>query len=273
MPARCLRGLTVLLIVFSPVRAQENSRNASSYAEKIKALVQQLRWRDEAGLERYESTKDRITSEILSDVDGFISDTFKPSSATLEFVRAGLNALLGYKSGDIWHNTAYAVDLAQGHFLIAGVELSGGSDAIDDDAISFRAYRQTGNKFLLTAHAEVIRAVADWHVKALAQTPVPNEFWFLVAADSTPQAPPTVAIRLCAFDGQQFHTVWQPKNIVAESAEKAVEVTDEGFIVDSLFDTTGGAASSPSVIIHERYVLTPELPQKTAEWRTDVQDR
>jgi hypothetical protein len=261
------------LLPLSAIAQVQVTNGRTNHVEKVKTLSEQLRWHDEAGQEKYAATKDEVTRQVLNEIDAFVSDSFQPSSATAELVRAGLDALLGHKSGDVIHDLAFSVDLPRGHFLIAGIELSRGGDAIADDAISFRAYKAVGNRLVFAANTDNFSdsSLVDLHAEALSDLPAVGEFWFMAMAEVPPQSPPTVAMRLYAFDGEKFRTIWKPRNIIAADVDKAIEVTTGGFVVDSLFDPTGGAAHSPSVVIHEQYVLTAGEPEKVAEWRTGIQ--
>ena len=58
---------------------------------------------------------------------------------------------------------------------------------------------------------------------------------------------------------------------MSEGADKTIELTSDGFIVRSLFDPTGEAGHSPTVVMHEQYAVSPDGPNKTSEWRTDRQ--
>jgi hypothetical protein len=60
-----------------------------------------------------------------------------------------------------------------------------------------------------------------------------------------------------------------PERHHSRGSDKAVELTTGGFVIDRLFDPTGGAALSPTVVIHEQYTLTSEGPRKTNEWETE----
>ena len=259
-------GQTLIVSVFAQAQVGDGQ---ARLVEKVRTLSRQLRWH--AGDdEEFAAIKDKVTREILSDIDAFISDSFQSTSATPELVKGGLDALLDYKSGDEAHNVAFIVDLPQGHFLIVGIEVSRWVGAFAEDAISFRAYKQIANKFVFTTATGNLSdsLLMSLHAEALSKSPLPGEFWFLAMARMPPLSPPSVVIRLYAFDGQKFRIVWAPKNVEAEAVDKAVVVTGGGFLVDSLFDPTGMAAGSPSVMIHEQYVLTAVGPKKTAEWRT-----
>jgi len=261
------------MLLVSALAQGQVSNGRTNHIEKVKTLSEKLRWHDEAGQEKYAATKHEVTRQVLNEIDAFVSDSFQPSSATTELVGAGLDALLGHKSGDVMHDLAFSVDLPHGHFLIAGIELSRGGDAIADDAISFRAYKAVGNRLVFAANTDNFSdsSLVDLHAEALSGLPAVGEFWFMAMAEVPPQSPTTVALRLYAFDGEKFRTVWEPRNIIAAGVGKAIEATTGGFVVDSLFDPTGGAAHSPSVVIHEQYVLTVGEPEKVAEWRTGIQ--
>jgi hypothetical protein len=74
-----------------------------------------------------------------------------------------------------------------------------------------------------------------------------------------------------AFNGEQFRKIWTPKGFVAET-RTAVTVTTDSVTLRRLFDPTGRARGSPSVVIRERYALTADGPQKVAEWENSIVD-
>ena len=88
-------------------------------------------------------------------------------------------------------------------------------------------------------------------------------------ADIPPLTPPKVAVRLYAFNGSTFRTVWMRDDFTAESVERAIDVGPDGFTVRRLLDPTGGAALAPTVVVNERYILTSEGPQKVGEWESE----
>jgi hypothetical protein len=171
------------MLLVSAIAQVQVSNGRTNHIEKVKTLSAQLRWHDEAGQEKYAATKDEVTRQVLNEIDAFVLDSFQPSSATAELVRAGLGGLLGYRSSDLTHDVAFVVNLPQGHFLIAGIEVSGGGDAIPDDTISFRAYRETGNRFVFVANTDSLSHLVDLQVEALAGVPLSSEFWFMAIAE------------------------------------------------------------------------------------------
>jgi hypothetical protein len=185
-------------------------------------------------------------------------------------VREGVDALLGHKKGDTMQDVAFSVNLPVGRFLILGVELWRGGDALPENAISFRAFSQNEGRLVPVAHTDVWDGAMDLHAKPLPTAPVPGESWFLALGQVNPSlTPPMIAITLWAFDGRSFRAVWMPKNVTAEGPAEAVEIAAAGFIVVSLVDPTGGAARSPTLAVHEQFILTPDGPQKVGQWETE----
>ena len=87
-----------------------------------------------------------------------------------------------------------------------------------------------------------------------------------------------VAIRLYAFDGAKFTVVWVPPDSREQVCRNCVQATRpkdsftlvaHGFVINKLFDPTGHAPGSPSIVIHEEFVTTTEGPKKGTSWRTE----
>lgn len=245
----------------------------TSRVGRIGSLSRQLRWHDEASARSYRATRDDVTRRLMSEIDGFISDNFNASSATPQQVGNGLDSVMGYGRGDWRHNVAFSMRFSGSNFLVVGIEVGRGGDAVDEDAISFHAYKENNRRFDLVAATDNLSnsPLVDLRAVTIASPPVSGEFWFLAMAVVPPQSPPTIALRLYAFDGQRFRMVWSPGNILAEGVEKAVEMSPNGFVVNRLFDPTGLAAHAPTGIAHEQYILTADGPQMVTEWKTERQ--
>jgi hypothetical protein len=271
-----ISALCLLLLCVATGLAQE-TRARTDHAAAARGLSSQLRWKDAASHKEYLARRDDVTRRLLKEIDGFVTDSFQPGTATPDHVKAGLKLLLGHldHSESYMSNAAIPVTLPKGRFLIAGVELLRGGTAIAEDAISFRAFKDAGSRFVFVTSTEDLHSsnpdnpyLAGLYAKPLSASPIVGEFWFLALAVVPPRAPPTVAMRLCAFDGESFRTVWAPKDIEAEGTRQAIELTSDGFIVNSLSDPTGAPVLSPSVATHTQYTVGPDGPKKTAEWRT-----
>jgi hypothetical protein len=271
-----ISALCFLLVGAATSLAQE-ARARTDRVAAARGLSSQLRWKDASSHKQYLARRDDVTRRLLKEVDGFIADSFQPGTATPDHVKAGLKLLLGHldHSESYMSNAAIPVTLPKGRFLIAGVELLRGGTAIAEDAISFRAYRATGSKFVFVSSTEDLHSsdpdnpfLMGLYAKPLSVSPIAGEFWFLGLARVPPQSPPTVAMRLYAFDGERFRTVWAPKDILAEGTRQAIELTSDGFIVSSLSDPGRPTGPGPTFVIHTQYAVGPDGPKKTAEWRT-----
>jgi len=268
-----------LLVSPAPAPAQEAGAGTGHVAA-ARGLLKQLRWHDESSHNQYIATRGDVTKHLMTEIDGFVTESFQPGTSGPDQIKAGLGVLLGYAAMPLMadNNTAFFVTVPKGRFLIACIEAPRGGSAIAEDAISFRAYRDAGSRFVFVSSAEDLHSsdsgndsLDRLYTKPLTSAPIAGEFWFMALAEVPPQAPPTVAMRLYAFDGEKFRTVWMPKDIRSVGPDKAIECTDGGFIVSSLLDPTGGAALSPTVVVHEQYAVSPDGPHKIAEWRTNRQ--
>jgi hypothetical protein len=244
--------------------------NPQSRSDRISQMLKQLRWKD-GDRDRYLATKDVVTSQVFAEVDGFIADSIEPNM-TVNQITAALDKLLNRQPGSVLKSVALTANLPSGLFLIVGVELERGGGAIDEGAISFRAYQNQGGKFVLVTATDDLRNgnLADpflccVYAKSLPSLPVTGEFWFLAWARANVQSPPTIALRLFTFDGQQFRTLWSPSDVLTWDLNNAVQIHPPGFIVNRAFDSSGGAPHSPDVIIHEQYALSANGPVEIME--------
>jgi hypothetical protein len=208
--------------------------------------------------------KDQVTQTLLSEIDGYIGESFDPRSATAEQVQKGVDAFLGYREGGLFNNIVFLADLPDGHFLIIGIEIWRGGSVNGEDAISFRAYANSGGKFVHVASVNDLTdsGVASLFAKALPTPPVAGQFWFIAWADVPPLAPFKVAMRLYAFDGKDFRTAWNPENVIASSVPDAVQTASGGFIVNRMPDFQS------QLILHEQYSVSADGPKKIVEWTT-----
>lgn len=249
----------------------------SERASNVARLLKDLCWHDKDSHEQYLKIRNERTNRLLGELDGFIAENVSPR-ATAVAVTTGLDSLLGHKKGDLLHSAAFLVNLPGGQFLVIGVEVTRGGGAIPENAFSFRAYKDNGGPFVFASaiefrHGDVSgrNELDDWspsvllQIKPLLPRPVGSEFWFLAWADASSFAPPVVMMRLFAFDGDHFRIVWAPNDFQTDD-QTAVELTFDGFTIRKLFDPAVQAAGSPTVVIHERYALTVDGPEKIGEW-------
>lgn len=257
-------AISQIFAIFSLNSWAQQDRLSTDRATRVGALSGQLHWHDEAGRKRYEAVKDQVTQTLLSEIDGYIGESFDPRSATAEQVQKGVDAFLGYREGGLFNNIVFLADLPDGHFLIIGIEIWRGGSVNGEDAISFRAYANSGGKFVHVASVNDLTdsGVASLFAKALPTPPVAGQFWFIAWADVPPLAPFKVAMRLYAFDGKDFRTAWNPENVIASSVPDAVQTASGGFIVNRMPDFQS------QLILHEQYSVSADGPKKIVEWTT-----
>jgi hypothetical protein len=262
-------------ILIATLHVQLEAQPAQSRHARVAELRQRLQWHGEADRNRYLAERDALTAKAFSEVDSFLVERFQSADLTSIGVKDELDTLLGADPGTrISSNVAFLASLPSGRFLIVGIEIWRGGGAINEDAISFRAYRVQGRRLTFVASSQELRSsdpdnpyLIDLRAKAIERPPVQSEFWFIGFAKVPPQSPPTIAVRLFAFDGQRFRTVWTPMDLLVPSLDAAVVMTSSGFQVDQLFDPTGKAGHSPTEVIHLQFAVTLDGPQKVAEWR------
>jgi hypothetical protein len=241
-------------VVFAHTPAARGNR-----VENVAKLLKELRWHDDEGREQYESDKAENTRLLLNEIDHFIAESFAPGVATADQVRGGLDGLLGSQGRDVVHNAAFAIRLSGSETLLVGVDIWRGSDAINENAMSFRGYRNVSQRYSLVAVADLDGSY-DLHVQAFGSSPVGSEFHFLAWAGVSPTAPPTVTITMLGFDGDAIRTVWGPEQFVTRTVYDAVHMTpDGGFSLSTLADRR-----DVSTIV-KHYFVTADGPQKVAE--------
>jgi len=267
-------ALSLTFVGHAALAQTQATAPTANHLDRVRQLSSALRWKDAEGHKKYLRTKESTTKRLLNEVDRFIMASFLPSSTTVGQVKAGLDALLGHTKGEGRDSAAFSMKLPAGDFIVIGVELPRGGGTIAEDAISFRAYKENGNKFVRVADTEYVHSgdvseegwepLASLNVKSFPVSPVASEFWFLAWAEVPPKAPPTVTMRLIAFDGEKFRTVWTSDDFIAPYMNQAVEVTqDSGFILSRMPDPRANN------IVNEKYVVTADGPQKVNEWETE----
>ena len=264
---RCAVIFAIFLISLPSVLTAQRANTQTNRGAQIRALAEQLRWRTENGRKRYEAEKAELTLNVLAEVDQYITETFVPGSVTAEQVQSGLNDLLGYTKGLGIQNVAFLANLHKGDFLIVGIDLWRGGAAINEDYICFRAYADMGGKFVSVASTGNLVAndssLVGVNARALEPPPIAGEFWFISWADVPPQSPYTIAIRLYAFNGTGFRTIWASPNIIAAGIDTAVQVEPGGvFTVNQMPTWTS------QEIVHEQYAVSANGPKRVKEWKT-----
>ena len=245
---------------------QETTR--TDHAAKIKTLSDQLRpHTGDGGLEHYIAIKDAVSKDLLSEIDAYIAESF-PADSSAAQVKAGLDATLGYKEGDLEQSIVFLTNLPAGRFLIVGIELPGAGTSEREgygDSVCFRAYAESGGKFTYTASTGDLSnsALYGLNAQVLKVPPVAGQFWFVAWADVPPLSPYKIAAQLYAFDGKSFFMVWEPEVFISSSIDDAVQLASNGDIVINRMPDF-----QSQIILHQQYAVTADGPQKIIEWTT-----
>jgi hypothetical protein len=255
--------------VAHPVRGQTlNGEAQTNHSLKIRESSKQLHWQNGPGHERYDAVKETVTQSVFDEVDGYITETYS-AAVTPEQVKAGIDTLMGRKDGDDLGDFAFSTNLPSGKFMIVGIELPRGGPAISEDAIAFRAYGTVGNKLKFiasTGNLSQSEYLVSLRAKALPASPVPGEFWFMAWADVPPLSPYQIAVRLYAFNGKSFRTVWSPENIISPNIDDAVQVGPNGRVTINRLPVWDS-----QTVLHDQYTVTAGGLKKVAETTTDLE--
>ena len=104
-------------------------------------------------------------------------------------------------------------------------------------SMTLRAYNKTATGVKLTdVTGEAMDGYGDISVKEL-HSPVPGGIWLLVWGQMTGANGPNVRMRVYAYDGGKFRTIWMPANVWGNFA---VTITDSGFTLDGPYYREGG---------------------------------
>ena len=262
----------------SAASAQTNPLVAKTHADNIVEYLRQLRWRDQESGRRYVANRDDVTRRVLAEVDAVVTESFSSDTAA-PAVKDTLDRLFGYDKGMLASNSAFLAGLPTGRFLIVGIEVPRGGEAISEDAVSFRAYREERGRFAFVASTESLRssdvdntALTDLHVHVLEAAPARGEVWFAAWAMIPPRSPYTVAISVYSFNGEAFRSLLALPDVVSMSVPGTITFDRTGFVVNKLVPPAPGTSPALSTeVTHDQFVFTADGPQKISEWRTPIQ--
>jgi len=258
--------LAMLLLVFINIAGgqAQPTKAVNNRVSAVAAVSKRLQWNDESSRHEYLQMRDATTNELLREVDGFISESFNARSVVADRVKLSLDGLLGHKDGDWRTSIAITTDLPSGRFLVIGIQVPRGGPAIAEDAVSIRAYKAEGDKFVFVADTGRDLDNHFLNAKALS-SPNPNEVWLIAWGDQPPRTPYSVALRVYAFDGKGFRTVWEPADITTGNVESAVQLAPNGFTIDR-YDDDRFTRGESSYRLREEYILTRDGPRLNSSY-------
>jgi len=275
--ARHLVGCFAFWLLFPvpPARAQTPSAEPADRAARVVELLNQLRQPtstfDPPSIARYLALRDRVTGEVLDEVDAFVTDHVVPGKASEPQVKADLDMLLRHVPHSSMEATsAFLVNLWTGRYLVIGIDIPRIGDG-PDDAMWLRAYRDDGVQFVRVAAAEFVqdRPLArggDGRLLSLNVTGLEplsaSHFWFVAMAHRHQGDRGTVVLRIGRFDGDSFVLVAVASDFFASVSPTVRPLLDGGFTVHR-------RASRNGKRIVERYGITERGPLKVDEWDDD----
>lgn len=179
----CAIAFGIFFISVPPGFTAQQANAPTNRVAEIRTLIQQLRWRRGVDLKHYEAIKDDVSQNLLRELDAYISQNF-PADSTAAQVKAGIDAVLGVKNGDLIHNIVLSSDLPSGHFLIVGFELEGaGTNDLNGygDRVCFRAYQSSRGRLVHVANSGNMSnsALAALHALSLRASQSSDDFWFI----------------------------------------------------------------------------------------------
>jgi len=224
--------------------------DSESARARVDALGQQLHFgKDEAGHLRYLRVRDSLTQQIHDEIDAFVVHSVDPSRSAPE-VAADVRAVLGrhtYKS-EYGDDVFASIDTQGGrHTLVLGYMLSRGGAAVNSSGVSIRAYRL--GPFGRYQLADSTGSDLDGYGLFVLSLPSPlaGERWFLAWGPLSGYNGKRDRLRVYAFNGEKFRTVWSPDDFL----DATVVATSRGFSVKHLDLGRYSARTPPYGVLDE----------------------
>jgi hypothetical protein len=250
-------AFAVQAITRAQTAADEPKRQTPS---ALAEMSRQLRWNDAESHAQYDLIKDKVTDRLLTTVDGFVASG-RLIGANGAAVKEAIDMLLVDFKSPALGNVAFWTELPSGRYLLLGLDVSRLSGATLDDAIAFRAYRESNGRLLYASQAA--RDLDGWVLEKLFALPSitgeqDRRFMVLVRAPSI-GTPYLLKARLYTFDGSAFRALWTSDDFRTDYIESAVRKTATGFAVQR-YDKQNPAAWR---FVEDEYIQTPDGAERS----------
>jgi len=244
--------IAVMAMTSSAQRAQSDTESDREFAQRVAPMAAQLRvypTRETAETSRPLAEFRTLTTYVQTEVDKHIQRSVAFAEGS-QHIQARLRTMLSDhvpnpEFGDL--PFAQAADLRAGQSLVVAYTIVRGPHF---DVGTIRGYRWDVNRFELvgTAGAEF----EEFNMfKAALRSPVPGELWLLVWGQAHTFNGRKVRVRVYAFDGQNFRSVWSPEDLF----DASVHLTTSGFEIDHTPPSTAEE-------VHDEYSLSVSGPVK-----------
>ena len=249
--------------------AEESSRRIAALSKQFVELVKPTKAEealrracnsvscDSAGLEIQEQSAadnrrrvenmEKVAAAIHAEVDQYIYDSVDPIAFDVSAVREDIQRVLGSAAyGPVY---AFTLTLDKERQLVVVYMLpKGPSMGQGATSVTLRAYAPKGSKVVLASNTG---SDMDGYINVQAdqlRSPMDSELWLLVRGKMTGANGPNIRMRIYAYNGMQFRTVWMPEN---EWGAFNVQVTERGFVVRGSYYRT----EKPR---NDSYLLAPD---------------
>jgi hypothetical protein len=178
---------------------------------------------------------DKISAGIQQLISEFIVGTVSTKDANLDRVSVANDLRQILATLTIQGPKAFVLDSHDGRALIVFYALSKGTMGEHSTTTVLSAY-DAGAASLKFSSSAASDMDGYWglEVKKL-HAPTQNEIWFLMSGYMTGANGPNNRMRVFAYDGRQFRTVWAPANVWGAFT---TQVTRNGFIIDGQYYRT-----------------------------------
>ena len=251
-----------------PVEAR---RIAPGRAERIAGLSANLRYHTEAEHQRYMNERDAWTKQIHGEVDAYMGEIRGPGFPSPSGVADELTHLLSKSMPERGYADPVTARLAADEggvakYLLVSYSLSRGG-AVDEAATTVRAYLPSAAGLRLVASGADDMEGYPFFIRELS-SPRRGEWWFLLYGFTGSNGPHRRRIRVIAFDGSQFRTVWAPDDQYDDGTfESEVSVTGRGNVISAERLDVGryyGRAGAPYHFVDEYLVSSDGVSRITS---------
>jgi hypothetical protein len=200
---------------------------------------------------RYVAGRDSATLRIQSEIDAYIRMAFDPAQASSQTLERNIRAALAdHKPNEAYGDLALARvgNLTRGRSLVVAYTIV---KPPHHDLPTIRGYRAAEGRFELVAMARPDFTTFNMF-KTEIRSPIDGEIWLLAWGQEHTANGRYIRLRLFAFDGARFRTMWSPD--ILFNAD--VKVVDQGFVIEHIPFRKGYKT-------RDEYALTPAGPVLT----------
>jgi hypothetical protein len=171
---------------------------------------------------------DAVISRIHGEVDSYIARAMDPKSLDRAAVERDLTRILGSAS---WEPpSVFVLNVRDVRSLIVTYTLSNGQMmGPGTTSVTLRAYRAKPSGLELASSTGADMAGYVGLSVTQLPSPVPERVWFLAKGQMSGANGPNIRMRVYAYDGTNFRTVWMPENAWGSYS---IQLTEHGFTVD-----------------------------------------